>query len=90
MKKGVSEYRMSLELGHAPGYINTIASGKSFPSFREFLYICEYFEITPRDFFDADLKDPQPIREIYQEAQKMRVEDLKLLVDLAKRINCGR
>lgn len=32
MKKGVSEYQMSLELGHSRGYIQNISSGKSLPS----------------------------------------------------------
>lgn len=39
LKKGVSEYKMSLDLGHSKSYIQSISSGKSLPSLTEFLYI---------------------------------------------------
>ena len=51
IKKGVSEYRMSTDLGHSKSYIQSISSGKSLPSISEFLYICEYLGVTPVDFF---------------------------------------
>ncbi|WP_148265297.1 helix-turn-helix transcriptional regulator [Desulfosporosinus orientis] len=41
---------MSIDLGHSPSYIYSIVSGKVLPSMTEFLYICQYFEISPRDF----------------------------------------
>lgn len=50
-KKNVSEYRMSTDLGHSKSYIQSISSGKSMPSMGEFLYICEYLGVTPREFF---------------------------------------
>ena len=31
LKKGVSEYQMSYDLGHSRGYIYNISSGKSLP-----------------------------------------------------------
>ena len=46
LNKNVSEYRMSLDLGHSDSYIRNITSGKALPSMSEFLYICEYFNIT--------------------------------------------
>lgn len=51
LQKGVSEYKMSYDLGHSRGYINNISSGKTLPSMAEFLSICDYFEITPSAFF---------------------------------------
>ena len=32
MKKGVSEYQMSLDLGHSKSYIQSISSGRALPS----------------------------------------------------------
>ena len=32
LQKGVSEYKMSYDLGHSRGYINNISSGKTLPS----------------------------------------------------------
>ena len=53
-KKNVSEYRMSTDLGHSKSYMQSISSGRSMPSLGEFLYICEYLGVTPREFFDED------------------------------------
>ena len=52
LKKGVSEYQMSYDLGHSRSYVYNISSGKSLPPMAEFLQICNYFDITPSQFFD--------------------------------------
>ena len=43
-KKVVSARDMSLSIGQNAGYINTIESGKAFPSMTVFFYICEYLD----------------------------------------------
>lgn len=58
LQKGVSEYKMSYDLGHSRGYINNISSGKSLPSMVEFFAICEYFGISPIEFFEGNIEDP--------------------------------
>ena len=85
-KKNVSEYRMSTDLGHSKSYIQSISSGKSMPSMGEFLYICEYLGVTPREFFDDSINDPQLVRELYELTRNMSEDNLKILVDLAKRL----
>lgn len=52
-KRDISEYQLSLELGHSQGYIQSITSGRVLPSMTSFLEICAYFEIKPADFFDT-------------------------------------
>ena len=47
MKKGVSEYQMSLDLGHSKSYIQGISSGRALPPMSEFLVICDYLAISP-------------------------------------------
>lgn len=54
LRKGVSEYQMSYDLGHSRGYVYNISSGKALPPLKEFFAICEYFEITPQAFFDEN------------------------------------
>lgn len=49
--KGVSEYRMSLDLDKCGSYIRSITSGRALPSLGELFNICVYFGITPSDFF---------------------------------------
>lgn len=85
-KKNVSEYRMSTDLGHSKSYIQSISSGKSMPSMGEFLYICEYLGVTPREFFDDSINDPQLVQELYELTRNMSESNLKILVDLAKRL----
>ena len=58
-KKRVSKYKMSLDLGHSKSYIQSISSGKALPSLSEFLCLCDYLGVTPKEFFDADIKEPQ-------------------------------
>lgn len=86
MVKEVSEYKMSYDLGHSRGYINNISSGKSMPSLTEFLAICDYFNITPSDFFNDSCKNPILVSEILDEIQEMDEEDLRLVLDLIKRM----
>ncbi len=57
LKKNVSEYQMSLDLGQNRCYIQGISSGKSLPSMRLFFRICSYFDLTPDEFF---LPTPNP------------------------------
>lgn len=85
-KKGVSEYRMSIDLGHSKTYIQSISSGRSLPSFAEFLYICEYLGVTPREFFDADLKEPQLVSKLTALAKQLSPKDLTVLVTMAERL----
>lgn len=76
LKKGVSEYKMSYDLGHSRGYINNISSGKTLPSMTEFLAICDYFEITPRQFFDSRVDDPKKRLELEAALEGLNSEDL--------------
>jgi len=46
---------MSLSLGQSEGYINKIESQQMLPSMTGFFYICGYFEITPKEFFDDSI-----------------------------------
>lgn len=54
-QKGISEYRISTELGQCKTYIGKITSGKIYPSMSSFFALCDYFEITPIEFFDPKL-----------------------------------
>lgn len=85
-KKGVSEYRMSMDLGHSKTYIQSISSGRSMPSFSEFLYICEYLGVTPREFFDADTEEPQLVTRLNAVAKTLSSVDLAALVNMAERL----
>lgn len=86
MKKNISEYKMSLDLGHSKSYIQSISSGKALPSMSEFLYICEYLGITPKDFFDSDIKEPILVQQLIDKTKTMSEEDLIALLSVTDRI----
>ena len=86
-KQGISEYKMSLDLGHSKSYIQSISSGKALPSLSEFLYICEYLGVSPKEFFDADLESPQLLHQLNKLSIALSDDDLKLLIGLAQRLN---
>ena len=85
-RKGVSEYKMSLDLGHSKSYIQSIFSGKALPSFSEFLYICEYLGVTPKEFFDTDSSEPQMICKLTSLAKTLPPKDLAVLINMAERL----
>lgn len=82
LKKGVSEYSMSLNLDQSKGYIQQISSGRTLPSMNVFFHICEYFEISPSEFFDYDNRDPALVREVLAMARKMSDDDLKEILSI--------
>lgn len=86
-KMNVSEYRMSTDLGHSKSYMQSISSGRSMPSLGEFLYICEYLGVTPKEFFDEDMKEPQLVQKLCELTRNMSEADLNILISTAKRLN---
>ena len=87
IKKGVSEYQMSLDLGHSRSYMQNISSGKSKPSIEEFLYICEYLEVTPSNFFDETKNEPILIQKALDGMRSLSDKDLLSLISLIDRLN---
>ena len=86
IQNNISEYKMSLDMGHSGSYINSIASGKAMPSMGEFLYMCEYFGITPAEFFDENIPAPLQLNELDALAGQLPAEDIDALIAVAKRL----
>lgn len=86
LQKDVSEYQMSFALGQNKNYIQSISSGKAMPSMKQFLNICEYFDMTPMQFFDDRVKYPKQIQEALEEMNGLSEEDLMTLIYLMKRL----
>ena len=88
-QKGVSARDMSLSIGQNPGYINNIETGKAFPSMTNFFYICEYLDITPKDFFDFNSSHPMELDVLYQDLNKLTDSQFKnireIVSELAKK-----
>ena len=79
MQHNLSEYQLSLDLGHSQGYIQSITSGRT-------LDICEYFKITPLEFFDPAINNPPLFHTVMDDIKKLSENDLLLLSLVLKRI----
>ena len=82
ISKGISEYQLSYDLGHSRGYINNISSGKSLPSMSEFFAICDYFNITPSEFFDSKQTNPALISKM----KSLTEDDMLLILTFINRL----
>lgn len=87
LQKGSSARDMSLSLGQNSSYINQIENKKSLPSLQGLFYICEYFGITPREFFDEGNGYPEKLREFIEEAKKLDEASLNSILDIMKKLN---
>lgn len=86
LQKGVSEYQMSYDLGHSRGYVYNISSGKALPPLREFLAICDYFGITPQEFFDVSVQEPVLMGRIVTGLRKLNEKDQKMILGMIERL----
>ena len=86
IKKGVSEYQMSYDLGHSRGYVYNISSGKALPPMREFFAICDYFGMTPSQFFDTSVKSPELIQKAIEGMHKLDEDDMLMLLGIINRM----
>lgn len=86
LQKGVSEYQMSYDLGRSRGYINNISSGKSLPSMSEFFSICEYFQISPKAFFDEEQSNPTLGTQACAALSTLNDSNLSLIIELMHRL----
>ena len=82
LKKGVSEYQMSYDLGHSRGYVYNISSGKALPPLKEFFAICDYFGLTPAQFFDEGTQNPELIQKAVSGMKQLSEADLLMLLGL--------
>ena len=86
LKKDVSEYQMSLDLGKNKSYIQNISSGRSLPSMSQFYEICRYFEITPQEFFDERLHDLPLYQKANELLKQLDEDDMLAIHSILKRL----
>lgn len=87
IKKGVSARDMSLSLGQSASYINTIENKKSLPSITVFLYICDYFNISAKEFFDEGNNiDPAELRAFIENLKRLNEKSFAHIAGLVKEL----
>lgn len=86
IEKGVSARDMSLSLGQNNSYINQIENRKALPSLQGLFYICEYFGITPQQFFDEGDAYPVQLAELVEDMKKLDATMLAHISAIVKEI----
>ncbi len=86
IQKGVSARDMSLSLGQSESYINKIENRRTLPSFTGFIYICEYFGLTPQEFFDTKTTAPGKTKELLREMEKLTPMQMEHVLQIVKDI----
>lgn len=86
IKKGVSEYQMSYDLGHSRGYVYNISSGKAMPPLKDFFAICDYFEVTPQQFFDDSTQNPELVQKAISGMKQLDESDMLMLLGIINRM----
>lgn len=85
MQANISEYQLSLELGHSKSYIQSITSGRANPLLSALFEICNYFNLTPLEFFDKDLNHPDTMHNIINNLKLLSNDDLEFFNEALNR-----
>ena len=86
IQKGVSARDMSLSLGQSESYINKIENRQTMPSMSGFLYICEYLDVLPGDFFNERRPEPHISQELLTEIEKLSPRQAEHLLAIVRDI----
>lgn len=89
LKRDISEYQLSYDLGHSKNYIHNIVAGHSHPSVKELLYLIELLGVSPRDFFDeqTEFRNPYLAKQIMDGIKEMPDGDLEAVLLMIRRLN---
>lgn len=83
-QRGISEHKLSLELGKGGSYIRAITNGLALPSVKELFNIIAYFEISPAEFFEG-LEDKGSLRsELREKLHELDDESLEKVATFIK------
>lgn len=63
-----------------------ISSGRSLPSMNTFLDICDYFHLTPREFFSPEITNPSLLHEVISNLETCSEDDLILINEILLRL----
>lgn len=85
MEKGVSARDMSLSIGQNESYINRIENRKMMPSMTAFFYICDYFGITPGEFFQTEEIQSKEMLDAVKKLQEMEPDKRTLILELIRK-----
>lgn len=86
-RSGISAIEMSYAIEQNKGYISKIENCGALPSLDALFNICDFFGITPQEFFDESSALPSQLHELVEEGKKLSPEALDQIIGLMKTMN---
>lgn len=83
-QRGISARDLSLTLGQSESYINKIENQKTYPSMSTFLYLCDYFHITPEEFFCENNNQPVLVKQLTEASKNLNSAQICALLDIIR------
>ena len=87
LQRGVSARDMSISIGQSESYINKLENNESLPSMKVFFSICKYLKLTPAQFFDDSLENPEIINKIINNLKRLdrkQLENINSIIEAIK------
>ena len=82
---------MSTALEQSESYISNITTGKSIPSLPALFEICDYFGITPKEFFDDEVEPSEMVSKIIMGLRHLENDDLSVVLYIVNKLQlCHR
>lgn len=85
VNKNVSARDMSLSIGQNSNYINQIERKKMLPSMQGFYYICEFFDISPKEFFNIEKSTTSAQEKAIEHIYNMNADDINAFLYIVER-----
>ncbi|MCL2054876.1 MAG: helix-turn-helix domain-containing protein [Oscillospiraceae bacterium] len=77
--RNISARKLSRDLLQSESYINKIEVRSALPSLEAFFCICQYFHITPAEFFSYNVKYPRYALDIIENLDALSEDELFLI-----------
>ena len=85
-RTGKTDVQINKDLGYCDNRIQSILSGEADITLQELLELCNYFNLTPAEFFDPDIRGTKAAKYIYGEMKDMPIKELLLFIQFMKEI----
>jgi len=89
-QRGISAMKMSKLVGQEGSYIGKVENKAFLPSMSTFFYICEYLNISPKEFFDAESEMPAMLNYLFEIMKSFDEEELKCIESVVNIIKRGK
>ena len=66
-------------MGQNPGYIRAIECGSAFPTMANFFSICEFLQVTPKEFFDFNEEPSNGMNALTDQLRQLNTEQIHTL-----------